>query len=252
MAFFSKLNQKRLLKNFLAKTLDFLGFVILILGLNLKLNIMTKIAVFFPTEKSKVQPYLSNVKIQLAPPPTGADLAVKYGLDPTKVTKINTWLTEIPDHLAKAEMLRNQAQSETEQADAKIRLARLLNHEFGDDMQKHSAFDVADFELMGYKVVHTPADPNLAKVKITNIVYLPDMIRLEWAKEAWHGVKIYSSYDGVTYAYLDKDNKSPFDDMRKNQVANTPEHRWYKFRHLDKDGNEIGVETVVEVVAAIY
>jgi len=213
---------------------------------------MAKIAVFFPTEKSKVQAYLSNVKIQLAAPPTGGDIAAKYGLEPTKVAKISTWLTEIPDHLAKAEMLRDQAQSETDQADTKIRLARLLNHEFGDTMQKNDVFDVADFELMGYKVDHTPPNPDDAKVKITHISYLPDLIRFDWAKENWNGIKIYASDDGINYTYLDKDNKSPFDDTRKNRVANTPEHRYYKFRHLDKDGKEIGQETKVEVVAAIY
>lgn len=211
-----------------------------------------KFPVFFPTIKGRVQPYLSNVKIQLAPLPTGGGLATKYSLDATKVTRISTLLTDIPNHLNQAAQLHDQAEQQTELANQKIREANLLNHEFGATMQKDAAFDISDFDLIGYRVTETAPDPTQAKVKITHVTLLPDMIRFDWAKESWAGIRIYGSLDGAAYTFLDKDDRSPWEDKRFNKENFKPETRYYRFRHVDKDGNEIGDVTTMEVVAAIY
>jgi hypothetical protein len=211
-----------------------------------------KLKVNFPKTQGAVPPYMSNVKIQLAPLPLGADLAVKYGLDPLKVTKMGSLATDIPAEMAQAATLRAQAESITESYQKKIREANLLNHEFGDAMQKHTAFITEDFELMGYLSESAPANPLEAKVKVTHITNTDTLIRFDWAKESWHGIRIYGSYDDVKYTFLDKDDRSPWEDRRFNQKYGVPENRYFIFRHVDNAGKEIGVDTKVVVVAAIY
>jgi hypothetical protein len=210
-----------------------------------------KKATFFPQKKRSVGGFLTNVNIRLKPAP-GDDMAAKYSLDATKVGRLVSLETDVPDALNKAQQLHDLAQQQTDIADAGIREASLICHEFGDIIQKHPSFNGNDFEALGFEQDHTPPDPLTAKVKITHITPLVDMIRFDWAKEEWNGIKIYSSDDGVNFSFLDKDDRSPFDDTRLNKKANTPETRYYIFRHMDKDGKEIGVETRVQVVAAIY
>jgi hypothetical protein len=212
-----------------------------------------KLATFFPAVKGRVISYLKNVVLRMAPVASGgADLAVKYDLNAAKVTKLNTLTADIPLHLAKATELRNLAKAERKKAVDKIRQARLLNREFGDSIQRHDNFTHSDLELLGYHVEHAAADDTKAKVKISHITPLPDMIRFDWVKKSWNGISIYGSYDDEHYKFLDKDNRSPWEDTRKNRAANTPENRYYIFRYLDKDGKEIGQDLKVQVVAAVY
>jgi hypothetical protein len=212
-----------------------------------------KLSTFFPNTKGRVVSYLKNVVLRLSPIASGgADLAVKYDLNASKVTKLNSLTTDIPQHLAKASELRNAAKAERTKAMEKIRQARILNREFGDAIQRHDSFIHSDLELLGYMVEHSDADTTKAKVKISHVLTLPDMIRFDWVKKAWHGISIYGSYDGQHYEFLDKDSRSPWEDRRKNRVLNTPENRYYIFRYLDKDGKEIGQDLKVQVVGAVY
>jgi hypothetical protein len=213
-----------------------------------------KIATFFPRIKRAVKGFLTNANLRLAAPPAGDDMATKYSLDATKVARLVTLEADIPTALDKAEQYRDLAQQQTDIADAGIREASLIVHDFGDAIQKHSSYNPADgdLEALGFEQQHTPANPAEAKVKVTHITTLPDMIRFDWAKEEWNGIKIYYSADGINYSFLDKDDRSPFDDTRLNKIPNTPETRYYIFRHMDKDGKDIGQETKVQVVAAIY
>ena len=77
-------------------------------------------------------------------------------------------------------------------------------------------------------------------------------IRLDWTKGAFDGVVIESIRGAeTTFAFLDKDFKSPFLDVRPNLVAGQPEKRRYRMIYL-LDDQIVGVysdEVVVTTMA---
>ena len=105
---------------------------------------------------------------------------------------------------------------------------------------------------MGFIAVKTPPDTDTSKAQITGIVSMPDQVRIDWVKSIFDGVVIYGSYDGQNFLRLDKDNRSPYEDIRKNRTNNVPETRYYKVRFLLKD-KEVGMESdVAKTLAEIF
>lgn len=207
-----------------------------------------KIAVHFPGQKAQVPAYMNNADDKL----NAGGLAVKYAIVAPKVARMGVLNTDLPQQLNDARISFETTQSLNAIADASIREANLLNHDIGDTMQKHVAFALTDYESMGYKVTHVPPDPLTAKPEIARVTPLSDMIVFDWVRGFWKGIVIYASSDGLTWTKLDKDFRSPFEDKRKNHTPNVPENRHYKFRYIDANENEIGLETIVTVLAAIY
>ena len=78
-------------------------------------------------------------------------------------------------------------------------------------------------------------DYSAVQPKVVNITVLPDKVILEWLKGTLDGVFIEGSFDKVNWEKLDKDNRSPFEDVRKNQKANLPELRYYRLRYFKND-----------------
>jgi len=61
-------------------------------------------------------------------------------------------------------------------------------------------------------------------------------VRLEWTKGDFDGVVIESQRGAeIVFSFLDKDFKSPFDDLRPNLVAGQPEVRRYRMIYLLDD-----------------
>ena len=203
--------------------------------------------IFFPSKDGEVPAHVSTADGQL----NAGGLGVKYGISATDMTKSGDFNTDIPVAINDAEAAINAAQSKVETKDNMIYDANLFYNKMGRDMQDHSAYDPADLEAMGFFKTTTPPDPNAAKPVVSKITALADMIILDWVKSFWDGVVIYGSFDQLAWEKLDKDNRSPYEDKRKNKVNNVPEVRYYKFRYL-KDDKEIGLELIVKAVAEIY
>lgn len=107
-------------------------------------------------------------------------------------------------------------------------------------IKAHNNYNKSDGEAMGIeKPASTPIDWNTAKAQITSLEAYPDEVILEWLKGKSDGVAVYSSYDSKNFVKLGTDQKSPYNDTRKNQSPN-PELRFYKVRFLKND-KEVGL-----------
>ncbi len=222
--------------------------------------------IYFPGEQGQVTPFVDNVDEKL----NAGGMGAKYTLTPEQMTKSGEYKTNIPAKISQAESAMATAQSLNEAKDNYIYEAKVFYNEMGHDMQKHANFDSADMEALGFFRIETPADPNTAQPVISKITVLSDQVILDWVRGPWQGVVIYGSYDGINWTKLDKDFRSPYEDRRVNAgrttlpgpgeptpspspapVSQVPETRWYKLRYLQGD-QEIGLETVVKTLVAIY
>lgn len=218
--------------------------------------------IHFPGEQGQVTPFVDNVDEKL----NAGGLAAKYTLTPEQIAKSGEYKLNIPQKISQAESAMATAQSLNEAKDNYIYDAKVFYNEMGHDMQKHVNFDTADMEALGFFKIETPADPNTAQPVVSKITVLSDQVILDWVRGRWQGVVIYASYNGINWTKLDKDFRSPYEDRRVNATgaslptpgqptpapgSQVPETRWYKLRYLQGD-QEIGLETVVKTLVAIY
>lgn len=115
----------------------------------------------------------------------------------------------------------------------------------------HTAYSKGDGEILGIeKPAAAPIDWNTAKAQIVSAEAYTDEVIVEWRKGKAEGVAVYGSYDAQNFSLLGRDNKSPYNDTRKNQSPN-PEFRYYKVRFLVND-KEVGqFSDVVKVLADV-
>ena len=189
-----------------------------------------KKAIFYPHQEGKVSPFYDNAYEVLK-----AGLDAKYGIDAPTMTALATHKDNIPQLIDKAHAAKQRSQE----------TSIVKNHELfnskKDIMRVFSVivnapnFDEADAEKLGIRVSSTPTDYSAVQPKVLNITVLPDKVILEWLKGTLDGVFIEGSFDKVNWEKLDKDNRSPFEDVRKNQKANLPELRYYRLRYFKND-----------------
>ncbi len=203
-------------------------------------------AVFYPRIKPDVPTYFNNFTTKLA------TYVAKYGIDVAEHSIINSHNAQIAVKRDKQTMDAETAQHSTRIYDEELLAAEIDAKRVINKIVEHSLFIKSDGEDMGFIVVKTPPDPNTSKAAITGITSMPDLIRIDWVKSIFDGVVIYGSYDGQNFLRLDKDNRSPYEDIRKNRTNNVPETRYYKVRFLLKD-KEVGMESdVAKTLAEIF
>ncbi len=216
--------------------------------------------VSFPTQQGEVSPFVDNVDEKL----NAGGLGAKYGINAVDMAKSTDFKTNIPLKVSQAESAVATAQALNASKDSIIYDAKLFYNDMGHAIQKHASYDPIDMEALGFFKIETPPDPNLAKPVVSAITVLSDQVIIDWSRGRWQGIVIYAGYDGVNWTKLDKDFRSPYEDIRKNQgggptmptpgpgpVASGPETRWYKLRYLQNDV-EIGQELVVKTIADIH
>jgi hypothetical protein len=103
----------------------------------------------------------------------------------------------------------------------------------------HVSYTIADGENMGLEGAAVEFDLNTVKPRITEVVSLPDKVIIGWTKGSMQGVIVQRSLDGVTFNDVDKDFKSPWEDMSQNRTS-TSEWRYYRLRYLYNDA-QVGV-----------
>ncbi|MEO5571313.1 MAG: hypothetical protein ABIT08_14265 [Bacteroidia bacterium] len=201
--------------------------------------------VHFPSEVGQVTPFVSNADGKLV-----GGLGAKYGVVAGDMTKSTNFKINIPAAISAAEAATQTAQSLNDTKDTIINDGKLFYKKMGRDFQENSVYDSADMEAMGFYKIIIPPDPNLAKVEVSPTI-LPDQIIYDWKKQGWGGIMVRTSSDGVRWSDGEKDMRSPWEDTRKNAVPGVPEKRYTKWRHINKEGNEIGQETILTVVVDI-
>lgn len=204
-------------------------------------------AVYYPRTEGDISPYYANVYGVLS-----TKLAGKYGISTTDVALIAEHSQQIPIVIAKAHNDKKVAQASTqskneELASAEADLKRVVNA-----LISLPNFDESDAELMGIRRQAASLDLNAVKPSITGITVLPDQVIIDWNKGRMHGVVIEMSYDGSDWEKLDKDNRSPYEDTRKNKAAKQAETRHYRLRYLYNDQLVGQYSDVVKAEAAIY
>ena len=204
-----------------------------------------KTKISFPSKDCDVPAFGTNVHTQL----TTGGLAAKYGIVAGDVTKVQAFNTSITQKLNQSEQKQQEAQQASEQKDSEIYNYKLFLNKMGRDIQDHTSFDPADLEALGFTVISAPVDPTTAQPVISKSTVLPDKIILDWIKGSFQGVEVYGSFNGTTWVTLGRDFRSPYEDIHPNQVANTPEIRYYKMRYLLNDA-VIGLESLVVKVLA--
>lgn len=202
--------------------------------------------IFYPPQIGSVIPYLQNFKDKLT-----AGLAAKYNSTPAFQTQLGTWITDATAAINKAVADAQTAQqSTTQQTDLLFTIKNGLLVEIRR-IQDHTAFEEADAQALGFRVETPPVDLNTVKPVITGVTVLADQVILDWLKRNMDGVIVYGSYDGVIYTDLGRDNRSPFEDIRKNVVPGKPETRYYKLRYIKND-KPVGLESdVIKVIVLI-
>ena len=189
-----------------------------------------KKAIYYPVHDTAVIPYYDNAYQKLF-----GGLATKYDIDTATMALLNTHNTSISKVIDKAHSDRQISQESTalkreELSKSKKDIMRVFVKIVSADN-----FDEADAEALGIRVHKTPPDYDNASPMVTDITTLPDQIIFDWVKGPMDGVIIESCYDGVTWKQIGIDLKSPFEDVRKNQKADTPETRYYRFRYIKND-----------------
>lgn len=202
--------------------------------------------VHFPSEVGQVTAFVSNADDKL----NAGGLGVKYAVSAGDLTKSGNFKTNIPVAIAAAEAATATAQSLNEAKDTLINEGRLFYKKMGRDFQENPAYDSADMEAMNFYKITIPPDPNTAKPEVEYTI-LPYQIIFDWKKKGWGGVIVRTSRDNITWSAGEKDMKSPWEDTRKNAQPGVAETRYIKFRHIDKSGKEIGLETTIKLVVDI-
>ena len=95
-------------------------------------------------------------------------------------------------------------------------------------------------------------DPAVAKPKVAGVAKPSGAVALTWVKGKFDGVIIESKRGTeTTFAFLDRDFKSPYVDTRPNLVAGVPELRTYRVRYVLDDApvglfsDDVKVSTLV-------
>lgn len=207
----------------------------------------TKKPIYYPTADSAVPSFYDNAYQKL-----NSTYGVKYGIDPADILKIKTHNTDIPLKIAKAESDRQTAQASTvikreELSEGKKLLLTVFNQ-----IVSNPSFEEQDAEDLGMRRDKPPIDLNKVKPVISQITVLPDKVIYDWVKGSLQGIIIESSMDGLNFEKLDKDFKSPFEDLRKNKVFNVPETRYMRFRYMFNDVPVGDFTEPIKVVCDIY
>lgn len=195
-------------------------------------------AIFIPKIIGNLPAWLTNAIDRL----TGG-LTTKYGIDAATMTTLTDLKTNTITSINEAEAASDTAQEKTAIQKTYIHDTKKKFREVFTNIQNHADFDEADMEALGARVEHDEPDPNTAKPIISRITHLPEKMVFDWIKSAWHGIAVELSYDGISWTKEQPDLRSPWEDTRTNQVSGTPEYRYYRFRYLDSEGNEIGLWT---------
>ena len=206
-----------------------------------------KKAFFYPSTEGNVPKYFSNIANLL-----NTKLAAKYGVSATDLALINDYNQQIPLVIAKAHDDTQIAQASTNTKNTTLSNAKTALKRVITALTINPDFDEADAEAMGIRHESTPISPNDAKAHITGITVLPDQVIIDWLKGQMHGVLVETSYDGANWVKLDKDNRSPYEDTRKNQVHQQAETRHYRLRYIYKDQLVGHYSDVVKAEVAIY
>lgn len=207
-----------------------------------------KKAIFVPRIIGNLPAWLLNVIDRL----TGG-LALKYGIAAAKLASLTALKDEAITSINEAEAADSTAQEKTVIQNEKISEARKEFREALTNIQKHSAFEEADMEALGGRVIHDAPDPNTAMPVISRITHLPDLVRFDWIKDVWHGIAIQLSEDGIEWIYTQPDLRSPWEDTRTNKVSGVPEFRYIRFRYIGSDGKELGQWTpAIKFLVEIY
>ena len=203
-------------------------------------------AIYYPEIKSEIPVYYNGFAAKLP------NYTTKYGILAAEVTVITGHNTQIPLKSNKQKIDSDAAQKSTRQYDEELHDAEIDAKRIINKIVEHASFLPSDGEDLGFIRIKAKPDIASAKARITGITAMPGEIRIEWIKSIFDGVAVYASYDGQNFSKLDKDNRSPYDDTRKNKTENVPETRYYKLRFLLND-KEVGLESdVAKKLAEIY
>jgi len=208
---------------------------------------MKKKAIYYPLQEGEISTYYKNAEAKLV-----ATYGTKYSIDPAKIAKVTTHNTQIPAKISKANSEKQTAQASTVDKDQELHLGKTDLLLIFKEIEMSEIFDEADAEDLGFRRVSAPLDLNSVKPIISQVTLLDDKIIFDWVKSLLDGVLIEASFDGVNWEKLDKDNKSPFEDVRKNKVKGVAETRHFRFRYLKNDV-PVGLYTdPIKVVCDIY
>ncbi len=98
-------------------------------------------------------------------------------------------------------------------------------------------------------VAQAPPDPDTTKPRVPHTHVLPNEITLDFIRAGFDGVDVDYSYDGQTWTRGEFDMRSPYHDLRPNQVPGQPETRYYRFRYRYK-GKPFGQYTQVQATSS--
>ena len=207
----------------------------------------TKKAIYYPMVESEVPSFYDNAYTKLQ-----AIYAAKYGIAAPTVLKIGTHNTDIPLNIAKAENDRQTAQASTVEKRNELNSGKKDLLAVFNQIVLEPNFEEVDAEDLGMRREKTPVDMSTVKPVISQVTLLPDKIVFDWIRGEMNGLLIDASYDGTNFTFLDKDQKSPFEDFRKNKVVNVAEARYFRFRYIFND-QPVGIYTeVIKVICDIY
>jgi hypothetical protein len=189
-----------------------------------------KKAINYPSSESETPGFIQHAYTVL-----DDGIAVKYGITTAEMIVLENHNTNVPLVIQNSIDTKQAAQESTQKKHKELFSAKTDYMRIFKKIVEAPNFDEADAEALGIRVEKTPPDLHFVKPVIMNIIVLPDKIIFEWVKGTLNGVFIESSYDKENWTLLEKDNRSPYEDIRKNQKAGVPELRYYRFRYFKND-----------------
>ena len=175
------------------------------------------------------------------------------GISEEKITQAEADVLTVRTELDNTEKSEKTYAAQVKQKNVKLSEIEKRTRTEADDLRKLPGYTEQIGEDLGIhqKEAASPTSRDDAQPTFF-ITVLRDRVRIDWVKGIFHGVVIYCMRGNETqFTKLDRDDRSPFEDLRRNLIAGVPENRTYEVVYYDENGNEIGRATRQVVVVLL-
>ncbi|MBS4027519.1 MAG: hypothetical protein KGZ58_02685 [Ignavibacteriales bacterium] len=164
------------------------------------------------------------------------------GITNDEINVVQADALSVRTKISEVQAIKLTTQAVVHTKDETLSESRQKTRKLVNRLKAHPDYSVAIGEELGIVPPDVPGIPggvDNAKPDF-EITVLGDRNRLDWMKREFDGVVIEGKRGNeTTWTHLDKDMKSPYEDMRKNLIPNVPETRIYRMRYIIGD-EEVG------------
>ncbi|MBI5215632.1 MAG: hypothetical protein HY960_07740 [Ignavibacteriae bacterium] len=184
---------------------------------------------YYPNVDPRVLLWLENFNTKLP------NYAATLNLSGAQLAQVQTHFETIKQRLSEVEAAKSTLKSLVASKEQAMEDAEAFIRNLVATVKLHQNFTQAIGEDLNVFGSATQDEATLiANAKPVFLAFVrATMVRLEWVKGDYHGIRFECKRGNeTTFSLLDKDDRSPCDDMRPNLVAGVPEVRIYRAIYL--------------------